>query len=294
MYFKEDTTCKLHSCFDNIPRLIQEDYNTYTAKSVCIRETLNGNNVIRFSEIMNYANHNGLSLDEAIDDVLMTHPLVMKPVFTVNNITYLTNESYFDLVNESLGNYMLAMEQVDLSTDPFYQSLSEAVETDISNNKYYFTEEVINEFVNELMDQAKGYLDQGKQFVSDNFGKMKNAVMQSDTVKNITDKASELKDTAMGYVNKYGDQASEFISHGIKTVTGKDVSPDQVKNGVVKGVAGLGITALAAKGLTALRNMLNQTQNQAASASPDRQGVLSRIIEKIKAAIARITGGAPA
>ena len=122
MYFKEDTTCKLHSCFDNIPRLIQEDYNSYTAKSVCIRETLNGNNVIRFSEIMNYANHNGLSLDEAIDDVLVSHPLVMKPVFTVNNITYLTNESYFDLVNESLGNYMLALEQVDLSTDPFYQS----------------------------------------------------------------------------------------------------------------------------------------------------------------------------
>lgn len=308
-------------CNLSLPRLMQEESALEMSQvPIFARED---NNYVSFQDILSIANNFNLSIREAYEFLLDDHALNECDVIVLEN-RFLTNERYREAVMESFDEIPMRFKSAGVDYELSFL-INECVDNDLEEGTTERTEALCELFGNlfgilgsewnDTKDAASQAADTAKQkgtsmaskIVNSDFvqGKMKDAAnwaaekylgddasteQTGDRLANNAGKVAEkvantVVDKAAGVVkNKAWDYTKQaLLGIGIAGATG--VMANQVNNLTNQEAIDNANPSMAAKMMNTLKGALSSLTNRQATAPPTQQGLISRMIEKIKNAI---------
>lgn len=266
--------------------------------------------IVNFSSILETANRKEISLTEAMKDIAHEHK-VDNCIAVVHQAMFYENAEYRDAVLESIKD--IKMQYVNAGTDfQLDKLLEDVIELDLEVGDTAMTDILTEGLWNWMASQYNGFNKLGND-IRDNVNSTKKDIIGHFTKnigKNIAAGANE-------YLSQDGnrEKLAKNLSNTVKNTLNQSIdkaagtTEDKLKPYVRGAKAGLTIAAvlggmgamfnsltnqeninnanpgMATRMINSLNKMLNILTGKAQSAPPQQQGIISKIIAKIKWAI---------
>ena len=299
-----------YSLCNKLPRLLSEEA-VYDDRSVIIHNTPDYD-VIRFSSLYNMSKYNNCSIQECLDTI--SHELTNSVVFVVNEDLFIYDDGYRKSVLESVNKYNI---QLEYSKFTFDDVLESCIQCDLQNDTYYTDKLLEAVVIPDSNPNGQGTLQSARKTVDSATANayaagqgIKKGLMWlpnqfADFAKNLGGKMISAMDTDENR-EKFSNYMGKQTKQAIEKMTGAaDDAMAPVKTGLTAGFVGgtiltgliagvnkltsgenMGATGEKAAGIiNTLQNHLGNLQSLQLKAPPQQQGIISRLIAKIKNAI---------
>lgn len=251
--------------YNILPRLTQEEAK-YKANQIPINALSEEYAGIRYNDIINYADWNNVSFNEALDDIISANEINDRDiVILVNEYAHYFN---FKPIIKEAFKYPIQFYYNGLNESSFI--LESAIKQDIINESTENTDTVLNELFGKLFGLAGDTVKQHTQQVVDTLNTPENRQKVFGAVKDQTNEVIK------GIASSLGDntkKAATGVVLGTMAFTADQMNkhPEEVKQTVIN-----------------LKNKLMQLTGLQKQAPPEKQGIISSLIAKIKAMLAKI------
>lgn len=266
--------------------------------------------IVNFSSIIETANKKEITLTEAMKDIAKEHK-VNECIAVVHQAMFYENTEYRDAVLESIND--IKMQYVNAGTDfQLDKVLEDVVEMDLAAEDTYMTEILTEGVLSWTSSQLQGLNKLGND-AKDSYNQAKNDVLgyigsklTSGLMKGAQDYLSD-PERKKKFISNMSDTANKVVGNTIDKAAGttKDKLKPYVRGakfgaGVVAVLGGMGAMfnsltsqdninnanpGVATRMINSLNKMLNILTGKAQTAPPQQQGIISKIIAKIKWAI---------
>lgn len=321
MIFKEQKSILENNILNELSILEPND-NYFNPKNIIIIESRNGNCLINFYDVWNISNYNDLSIQETIDQISYFHPDLINPTFLINELMYYWNENYRNAIVENAPYYQ--MQFYDLDYKSFFDNLLEnVIETDLQNNNTYYLDMFLQEGLGDFFSNTLGSGSDLIYNITNQAEKVGNSV-SNFFQKSTSEKMNQVWNWGMNKLDDHPElkeKANNFVKN---TSTGAakelfDTAKNSFKNTIDQGMstllknqnlgtmlgsaigAGGAVLAHAPEGaantvvekLSNAKNTvmekINNLLGKQKEAPPEQQGLISRMIAKLRSVLASIT-----
>ena len=287
-----------------LPKLLDENSVPVIARHKSREEC-----IVNFSSIMEMADRDGISLEEAANSIAKEHH-TNRCIAVVPQAMFYENARYRDAVLESISS--IKMQYVDAGTDYRIDKLLEdAIETDLANGTTENTEAITELFgwvagqmhgLNKLGNDVRDEVNSHKKGIIDYVGNKltQGALSGAQSYLSKEENRNKLANNLSNTVNNTVKQSIEKATGTVQDKTVPYVRGAKAALTATAVLGGLGAMfnsltnqetinnanpGMATRMINSLNKMLNVVTGKANQAPPEQQGLISKIIAKIKWAI---------